>query len=63
MYKGNFVTSVCIGKEKILLLRPTNIYMFIKYTMLYDISDFNILLSFRIRLIVVGCANIYFVLS
>lgn len=23
MYKGNFVTSVCIGKKKILLLRPT----------------------------------------
>lgn len=23
MYKGNFVTSVCIGKRKILLLRPT----------------------------------------
>lgn len=23
MYKGSFVTSVCIGKRKILLLRPT----------------------------------------
>lgn len=29
MYKGSLVTSVCIGKRKILLLRPTPVQIFI----------------------------------
>lgn len=33
LYKGNFVTFVCIGKKKILLLRPTQC----KYLSVYQI--------------------------
>lgn len=54
MYKGSSVTSVCIGKRKILLLRPTQRKLFISSTILYDNSVSSLPPSFRISLIEIG---------